>query len=128
MAGTRLSITGFVVTADCQSIPGARVDFWQADDHGKYDNSGYTLRGYTLTDANGRYTMATIVPGLYPGRTRHIHVKVGPSGGQTLTSQLYFPNEPANARDSIFDKRLIMDVKDAGSAREATFNFVIATP
>lgn len=125
MAGTRLTITGFVVFADCKPISGARVDFWQANDQGQYDNSGYTLRGYTLTEANGRFTMETIVPGLYPGRTRHIHVKVGAPGGPTLTSQLYFPNEPANSRDSIFDARLVMDVQDAGTGKAATYNFVI---
>ena len=35
--------------------------------------------------------MRSIVPGVYPGRTRHIHVKVQPRGGRVLTTQLYFP-------------------------------------
>jgi protocatechuate 3,4-dioxygenase beta subunit len=30
----------------CQPVLSARVDFWQADSAGQYDNQGYTLRGY----------------------------------------------------------------------------------
>jgi N-hydroxyarylamine O-acetyltransferase len=41
----------------------------------------------------------TVVPGLYPGRTRHIHVKVQRPGGSILTTQLYVPDEPRNATD-----------------------------
>src|SRR5450756_875378 len=91
--GTLLTITGYVFDASCKPLAGARVDFWQADAQGQYDNSGYTLRGYQLTDAQGRYSVKTVVPGLYPGRTRHIHVKVTTPGGTTLTTQLFFPNE-----------------------------------
>jgi hypothetical protein len=54
----------------------ALLDFWQANPNGAYDNTGYTLRGHQYTDANGYYTLTTIVPGIYPGRTEHIHVKV----------------------------------------------------
>lgn len=127
MAGMRLLISGRVQTADCRPLAGARVDFWQADDAGGYDNAGYRLRGYTLTDENGSYSMETIIPGLYPGRTRHIHVKVQPQGGQTLTTQLYFPDEPANSRDSIFNQQLAMDVQETARGRAATFNFILVS-
>ncbi|MGH2608461.1 MAG: hypothetical protein ACRDHF_05170, partial [Tepidiformaceae bacterium] len=76
MAGTTLLLTGAVVSTGCEPIAQALVDFWQCDDAGEYDNAGYTLRGHQFTDANGNYRLETIVPGLYPGRTRHIHVKV----------------------------------------------------
>ena len=76
MTGTKLMLTGYVLTTDCQPVANALVDFWQADAEGQYDNSGYTLRGHQFTDANGRYQLETVVPGLYPGRTEHIHVKV----------------------------------------------------
>ncbi len=39
----------------------------------------------------GRYTLETIVPGEYPGRTQHIHVKVQAPNGPILTTQIYFP-------------------------------------
>ncbi len=54
----------------------------------------------------------TIVPGLYPGRTRHIHVKVQASNDPILTTQLYFPNEPRNDEDRIFNDKLIMSIRE----------------
>ncbi|WP_373365964.1 carbohydrate-binding protein, partial [Streptomyces fradiae] len=108
-----------------QAIPGVLLDFWQADVNGAYDNTGYRFRGHQFTDAQGAFRLTTIVPGLYPGRTRHIHVKVQAPGHPVLTTQLYFPNEPRNATDSLFDPRLLMTVRDAGGAREAAFDFVL---
>jgi len=40
MPGTKLVITGQVFTRDCRPVPGAWLDFWQADAHGAYDNAG----------------------------------------------------------------------------------------
>ncbi|MER3420324.1 MAG: hypothetical protein C4290_07295 [Chloroflexota bacterium] len=59
MGGTRLLITGSVVDTDCRPIAGAWLDFWQADDAGRYDNDGYTLRGHQYTDEHGRFTLET---------------------------------------------------------------------
>ena len=125
IAGTRLSLTGRVLGRDCAPIAGARLDFWQADSAGAYDNSGYRLRGNQTTDAGGRYGLQTIVPGEYPGRTEHIHVKVQPPGKSTLTTQLYFPGVSRNQQDSIFDARLLLNVVNAGSGLTATFDFII---
>src|SRR5437868_2244519 len=36
MAGTRLTLTGRVLTRTCQPVNGARLDFWQADASGSY--------------------------------------------------------------------------------------------
>ena len=121
----QLIVTGYVLTPDCQPITGAWLDFWQADDEGAYDNAGYSFRGHQTTDATGRYELATVLPGLYPGRTRHIHVKVQAPNGPILTTQLYFPDEPANARDGIFDPALIVDLQTTPTGDVATFNFVI---
>ena len=107
---TRFVVAGRVLTTDCRPIAGAVLDFWRADDVGGYDNVGYRLRGHQFTDENGQYRLETIVPGLYPGRTRHIHVKVQVPDTRLLTTQMYFPNEAANTRDSIFHPTLVMDV------------------
>ena len=125
MAGTPLLITGFVLTSDCAPVAGALLDFWQANDAGQYDNVGYTLRGHQFADDLGAYRLETIVSGLYPGRTRHIHVRVQPPNGAILTTQLYFPDEPSNARDVIFRPELIMDVADGEGEKAATFTFVL---
>jgi len=125
MGGTKLIVTGYVLTKDCQPIANAWLDFWQADDHGVYDNAGYRLRGHLFTDETGRFTLATILPGEYPGRTEHIHVKVQAPNGPILTTQLYFPGVAANDRDSIFDPALLADVQDTATGKVATFNFVV---
>ncbi len=127
--GTRMILAGFVLTTRCQPVAEALIDVWHADDDGVYDNEGYKLRGHFFTDEEGRWTLETIVPGLYPGRTRHFHVKVQAPNEAILTSQLYFPDEPQNARDGIFDEALLMEVEDAEDAEDETkygfFNFVL---
>jgi protocatechuate 3,4-dioxygenase beta subunit len=46
----------------------------------KPDNAQTFLRGVQLTDATGRAEIDTIVPGWYPGRAAHIHVRVHNGG------------------------------------------------
>jgi protocatechuate 3,4-dioxygenase beta subunit len=125
MSGTRLVLTGYVLTRDCQPVAGAQLDFWQCDDRGVYDNDGYRLRGHQFADGDGRYQLETIVPAVYAGRTRHIHVKVQAPNQRVLTTQLYFPNEPANARDGIFRRELVMATQDTADGKDGTFNFVL---
>lgn len=125
MTGTKLTVTGFVLTTDCLPVPQALIDFWHCDDAGIYDNAGYKLRGHQFTNDQGQYTLETIRPGLYPGRTRHIHVKVQAPNQPVLTTQLYFPNEPDNASDGIFHPALVMDEQDTADGKAATFNFVL---
>ncbi|MFF8836119.1 carbohydrate-binding protein [Streptomyces sp. NPDC015130] len=127
-AGVRLTVSGYVFGLACRPIAGVLLDFWQADTNGAYDNTGFRFRGHQFTDAQGAFKLTTIVPGLYPGRTRHIHVKLQAPGRPVLTTQLYFPNEPRNNTDTIFDPRLLMTVRDAGGAREAAFDFVLNVP
>ncbi|MEU2224886.1 carbohydrate-binding protein [Streptomyces sp. NPDC018347] len=125
LPGTRLTVTGYVFGRACLPLAGVLLDFWQADDNGAYDNTGFRFRGHQYTDSRGAYTLTTIVPGLYPGRTRHLHVKVQAPNRPVLTTQLYFPNEPRNNTDTIFDPRLLMTVRDANGGREAAFDFVL---
>jgi protocatechuate 3,4-dioxygenase beta subunit len=124
VAGTPLTLTGYVVSKSCQPIANAKLDFWQADGNGNYDNSGYTLRGWQLTDANGAYRLETVIPGLYPGRTEHIHFKVTVNG-QTYTSQLFFPGVSQNEGDSIYSARMLVTVNTTTSPVTGTFTFVV---
>jgi protocatechuate 3,4-dioxygenase beta subunit len=123
--GTKMMLTGYVLTRSCKPVAHALLDFWQADGNGVYDNSGFKLRGHQFTDENGRFTLETVVPGLYPGRTRHIHVKVQAPNQPVLTSQLYFPGEARNQSDSIFNPTLLMTLADAAGSKQASFNFVL---
>jgi protocatechuate 3,4-dioxygenase beta subunit len=125
-AGVRLTLTGRVLTTAGKPVARALIDFWQADAGGAYDNSGFRFRGHQLTDAKGRYALTTVVPGLYPGRTKHIHVKVQPRGGSILTTQLYFPGVARNRSDSIFQSALLVrNWRKVGARRAARFDFVL---
>jgi protocatechuate 3,4-dioxygenase beta subunit len=65
------------------------------------------------------------VPAIYPGRTRHYHVKVQAPGSSLLTTQLYFPDEPANRRDSLFQRELLMRVANSDEGLDGRFEFVL---
>ena len=121
VTGTSIVLTGFVLTRDCRPVAGALLDFWHADDAGAYDNDGYRLRGHQFADDAGRYRLETIVPGHYPGRTRHFHVRVQAPSGPMLTTQLYFPDEPGNQRDRLFRPDLLV-TRDGDTVR---FDFVL---
>jgi protocatechuate 3,4-dioxygenase beta subunit len=125
ITGTKLLLTGSVLSTSCAPIANALIDFWHCDDSGVYDNVGYKLRGHQFTDSSGRYTLETIVPGIYPGRTRHIHVKVQSAYGPVLTTQLYFPDEPQNNSDGIYNPALNMTIQDAAEGKTAAFDFVL---
>ena len=102
------------------------MDFWQADSQGNYDNQGYTLRGHQFTDENGKYSLVTVVPGLYPGRTEHIHVKVKAPDGPEVTTQLFFPGVTENSSDGIFDPSLILKItSDTGTELQAVYSFIV---
>ena len=85
-------------------LTGAWVDIWHCNAVGIYsDESSYNpgggtgvvtttgqrfLRGYQITDANGEVKFTTICPGLYMGRTIHIHVRIRTWSNSSDTSTL----------------------------------------
>ena len=126
-AGTRLTLTGRVLRTNGRPVANALVDWWQCDARGVYDNDGYRFRGHQFTDARGRYTLRTVVPGIYPGRTRHIHVKVQAPRQRALTTQLFFPGVAANRSDRIFTPEcLIARWRLLEGSRAGRFDFVLA--
>jgi protocatechuate 3,4-dioxygenase beta subunit len=125
MRGIRIAISGTVYDAQCKPIAGAWLDFWQADADGVYDNQGYRLRGHLTTDAEGKFMLITIMPGEYPGRTEHIHVKLRAPNGPVVTTQIFFPGVADNDSDGIFDPSLVVKMGPAGMVQTATIDFVI---
>jgi protocatechuate 3,4-dioxygenase beta subunit len=124
-ASRRFALSGCVLTRSCRLLRGAVVDLWHADEKGEYDNIGFRYRGHVVTGPDGAFHFRTIVPALYFGRTRHYHVKVQAPGSPLLTTQLYFPNEPANLRDVLFQSELLMRLADAGDGLDGRFDFVL---
>jgi protocatechuate 3,4-dioxygenase beta subunit len=123
--GKRITVAGLVVDDRCRRLPGSLVEIWHADENGVYDREGFRLRGQQFADEQGRWWFNTVVPALYPGRTRHYHFRVQRPGGRVLTTQLYFPGELRNARDGIFDETLLMEISDADDGRFARFDFIV---
>jgi len=127
VAGRAVDLFGLVLTRSCEPVTDAVVDLWHADDAGAYDNKGFRLRGHVLTDHEGRYAFRTIMPGLYPGRTRHYHVKIkAPGETPVLTTQFYFPEEKRNRQDSLFRRDLVMRIGTADDILLARFDVVLA--
>src|SRR3974390_2103916 len=113
--GRQFELSGFVLTRSCRPLRETVVDLWHADEKGECDNIGFRYRGHVITGPDGAFRFHTIVPALYSGRTRHYHVKVQAPGSRLLTTQLYFPKEPANLRDGLFQPELLMWVADGGA-------------
>ncbi len=109
LAGVPIEISGHVYDGldAAKPLAGAAVEIWHADSDGSYHPNGngpasnykpeeIALRGFVLTDAEGRYRFDTIYPGEYSGRTRHIHFKVRADGKPELTTQLIVPAKPGD--------------------------------
>lgn len=120
--GELLVVRGRVWGADTRKpLAGALLDIWQANAKGRYDNDDrknppaadlFVNRCRLMTDANGYYEYETIKPGRYQigqGRWRpaHIHYLVRQRGYQTLVTQMYFHDDPENARDQFIKPSLI---------------------
>ena len=93
-------------------IEGAELDFWQADEHGIYDDVGFHLRGVVRSGADGLYRVRTVVPddysqhehdpigelyralGRHCYRAAHIHVQVRVAGVHRLTTQFFMADSP----------------------------------
>ena len=72
----------------------------RGDERGNARRHGY-LRGWLLTDADGRFTIHTIRPGPYPARgtPAHIHVTITPPGGrEQWANEILFADDPLVSR------------------------------
>ena len=85
--GRGLVVKGTVRSAGgCGVLPGARLEWWQANPSGQYDDDHRaTMRG----GDDGAYRFEAPFPPPYAGRPSHIHVKVFAPRHRPLTTQLY---------------------------------------
>jgi protocatechuate 3,4-dioxygenase beta subunit len=123
--GRLVELGGLVLTRACRPVERALLELWHCDEFGEYDNKSFRYRGHLFTDSEGRYRFRTILPAVYTGRTRHYHVRVQAPGRPLVSTQLYFPNEPGNARDFLFRRELLMRMAEAGDGLAARFDFVL---
>jgi len=129
MPGTRLTVSGRVLSTRGAPLAGALLDVWQTDAQGQYDNKGFRLRGKLHTDRSGNYRLETVLPRYYHAgkttRPSHIHVKVSAPGFPLLTTQLYFKGDPYNGSDPYVRTSLMLDPTDTRSGKAARFDFVL---
>jgi protocatechuate 3,4-dioxygenase beta subunit len=119
--GARIIVEGRVLDEDGRPLPETLVEIWQANACGRYAHKAdaydapldpnFSGAGRTVTDADGRYRFTTIHPGPYPWgnhdnawRPAHIHFSLfGPSFLTRLATQMYFPGDPLQPLDPIFN-------------------------
>lgn len=119
--GERMYVHGRVLDEDGLPVRGALVEIWQANAAGRYRHKvdtydapldpNFTGEGRTITDDNGYYCFKTIKPGPYPWgnhhnawRPSHIHFSLFGAGILSrLVTQMYFPGDPLQPLDPIFN-------------------------
>ena len=114
--GDIIYVSGQVLDDRFKPVPGALVDVWQANKHGRYHHEDdpnpapldANFQGWAQikTDHRGRYSFKTIMPGAYPvdeewRRPPHIHFKVSKRGYHEVTTQMYFAGHDLNEKDRI---------------------------
>ncbi len=143
--GEEIEVAGQLLDAEGRPIANGFVELWQANANGRYSNSRDTsnvpldpnFQGYGIvrTDEQGRYRFLTIKPGLYPGRTRHLHFRVGGPGFEPLPTQMYFAGDAGNTSDFLLNavrdpqarSSLIVPFAAplSGGVARGTFNIVV---
>jgi protocatechuate 3,4-dioxygenase beta subunit len=105
-------LSGRVIGRNGLPLRNALVEIWQADNNGAYIHSASPIRnrdgnfqgyGRFVTGSSGSYVFRTVKPGLYPGRTRHIHAQVTTATGEKLVTQLYIEGDPLNTNDGVLN-------------------------
>ncbi len=116
--GDVLFFSGTVRSTDGKALPGAIVDFWQADAEGAYshfnipkEQAPYNLRARVTADAQGRFEIQTWVPssyeipkggptgallkalGRHAWRPAHLHVLVQHAGCEDLITQIFLQGD-----------------------------------
>ena len=121
--GRKIEVSGKVLDISGGAISGTKIDIWQTDGNGAYDNTGFRFRGHVFANDSGKYRFKTVLPGEYPGRTPHIHIKLTAPDGKRLTTQLYFPeHDSRNQRDWLYDENLVVKWASKTLAR---FDFIL---
>ncbi|MGE0280648.1 MAG: protocatechuate 3,4-dioxygenase subunit beta [Rhizobiaceae bacterium] len=129
--GERIIVHGRVLDERGLPVPGALLEFWQANAGGRYRHKkeGYLAPldpnfggcGRAITAHDGSYALRTVKPGPYPWpngpndwRPAHIHFSVfGHGFAQRLITQMYFEGDPLIWRCPIV--RTIPDKRDIES-------------
>jgi len=150
--GEPLEVRGVVRDLDGHPIAGARVETWQANSEGHYENQQpdlqpeFNLRGVFVTDERGEFHYRTVKPAGYSvpadgpvgellgrvgyplRRPAHLHFMIGADGFETITTHVFDRLDPHLDTDAIFGVRdeLIGDFRPIGpGAWSLDYSFVM---
>jgi protocatechuate 3,4-dioxygenase, beta subunit len=154
--GERIIVTGTVLDSSGEPVPRALIEIWQANAAGRYVHDedrhdapldpNFTGVGTCVTDESGTYRFVSVRPGAYPWgnhanawRPAHVHLSIfGPAFSDRLVTQMYFPGDPLQELDPIFNsvpdpaarRRLVAryahDVTESGVALGFRFDVRLA--
>jgi protocatechuate 3,4-dioxygenase beta subunit len=105
--GTPLTIAGRLFDRDGRSpMRGITIFAYHTDGQGHYDvpangPHSWRLKGWALTDENGRFRFDTIRPAPYPGRNvaAHVHVSLEGPHLRRRSAGLQFDDDPLVTRE-----------------------------
>jgi protocatechuate 3,4-dioxygenase, beta subunit len=138
--GERIIVTGRVLDSDGRPVRRTLIEIWQTNAAGRYRHvndqhsapldPNFTGLGRCVTDDEGRYRFVTIKPGAYPWRNHpnawrpaHIHFSLfGQAFTQRLVTQMYFPGDPLQPLDPVFNS-----VPDPAGRQRLIARFDLAT-
>jgi len=107
--GEVIEISGIVTELDAKPLDNVVVEIWQADAKGRYDNPNFFGWGRAATDAKGRYTFRTIMPGRVGQRAPHINFLVLYSGlMRQLQTTMFFENAPDTVLDVVKNRERLI--------------------
>jgi catechol 1,2-dioxygenase len=129
-----------------EPIARAKMDVWQANAKGQYDNEGdaydpestlFINRARLYSDQNGYYEFETVHPGGYQRRgteglfwrAPHIHFRVRCPGYQPLVTELFFTGDPHHESDPFLRESLVIKLtikqRNGRSYEEGIFDIVL---
>ncbi len=142
--GEPMLVRGRVTGGDGRPIAGASIDFWQAAENGLYWQQDPRQPKHNLfctmaTDAEGRYALTTIRPAPYTvpydgpvgallraggrqaWRPAHLHFLVAAPGCASLTTEVFFSDDPYIDQDAVFGVRetLVVALRQSSDAEDA---------
>ncbi|MDF1792603.1 MAG: hypothetical protein P1U88_11870 [Thalassobaculaceae bacterium] len=122
--GVTVELFGSVFDSHCHPVIGARIDIWQSDHFGQYDEEGFKLRGHQVTGPSGTYCFVTVIPAPHDDDPPHFHTRVIGPAGKRLTTNVYLPSDGKGGGGKV-DPSLIA-ISDAwGEIRRVRFDFVL---
>lgn len=150
--GEPCRVRGRVLSIDHKSLPGARVEVWQADADGKYDVQyegleHHQARGVVHAGEDGRFEFCTIVAEPYPiptdgpvgdllratnrhpWRPAHLHFMIEAPGHETLVTHVFREGDRYLDSDAVFGVRqsLVAEwVRQSDGLYTLDFDFVLS--